>query len=697
MPVLDSRQEEIARLPSDASIFLSGPASCGKTTTGLARLHHLLASGIPGQEIFLLMPQRMLQEPYSELLLNPERLAGGEVTISTIGGLARRTVDLFWPLISETAGFSHPENPPIFLTLETAQYYMARLVRPLLDEQGYFESVTIDRNRLYSQIIDNLNKAAVIGFPHTGIGARLDRAWIGEQSQHRVYSDVQECSSLFRKHCLEHNLLDFSLQLEVFWKYLWPDPLVRSHLVNTYRHLIYDNVEEDVPRAHDLIKEWLPLFGSSFLILDTEAGFRRFLGADIETALLLKESCKQHVALDRSFIQSPAVSSLSRRLSGAIRSGGTHSQPLKMEGDENPKAALEILHARFHPQILDKITLKVEELIGSGIPPQEIAILAPYIPDSLQFSITNRLQAAGIPWRTHRPSRSLRDEPACQAMMTLSAIAHPQWKIHPPPFDVAGALVHTLSGMDLVRANLLTGIVYHSRDLSLAPFDGIRIEVQKRITFQMGNRYTVLRDWLLAYRSSTPFPLDLFLRKLFEDVLATPGYKFHEDFDSVRVAASLVESTYQFRQALNELSDPDDGREYFMLLKDGLIAAQHLEGWRSSEKEAVLVAPAHTFLMMNRPVTVQVWLDPGSSGWYERLSQPLTHPYVLSRGWEQQGVDRSWSDADEVHASHESLAILVNGLLHRCRKGIILAMSELGEAGFEQRGELLRALQNALR
>ena len=60
----------------------------------------------------------------------------------------------------------------MFLTLETAQYYMAHLVRPLL-EQGYFESVTIDRNRLYSQILDNLNKAAVVGFPHTKIGEMM--------------------------------------------------------------------------------------------------------------------------------------------------------------------------------------------------------------------------------------------------------------------------------------------------------------------------------------------------------------------------------------------------------------------------------------------------------------------------------------------------------------------------------------------
>jgi hypothetical protein len=131
-------------------------------------------------------------------------------------------------------GFKNPELPPIFLTLETAQYYMAHLVRPLLEEQGYFQSLTINRNRLYSQIIDNLNKAAVVGFPYTEIGARLDSAWFGDPAQRRIYADAQECATLFREYCLNHNLLDFSLQLEIFTNILWQNEQVRFGLSHRY-------------------------------------------------------------------------------------------------------------------------------------------------------------------------------------------------------------------------------------------------------------------------------------------------------------------------------------------------------------------------------------------------------------------------------------------------------------------------------
>jgi hypothetical protein len=93
---------------------------------------------------------------------------------------------------------------------------------------------------------------------------------------------------------------------------------------------------------------------------------------------------------------------------------------------------------------------------------------------------------------------------------------------------------------------------------------------------------------------------------------------------------------------------------------------------------------------------VQIWLDPGSGGWFERLSQPLTHPYVLSRKWEREEIGRSWSDADEVEASQQSLATLTSGLLRRCRSQLVLAIPDLGESGFEQRGVLLKAFQQVL-
>jgi hypothetical protein len=124
------------------------------------------------------------------------------------------------------------------------------------------------------------------------------------------------------------------------------------------------------------------------------------------------------------------------------------------------------------------------------------------------------------------------------------------------------------------------------------------------------------------------------------------------------------------------------------------VAAQYLRSWQIRPEDAVLLAPAYTFLMANRPVDYQFWLDIGGRGWFERLYQPLTHPYVLSREWPARAT---WTDVEEYTSSQETLQRLTRGLIRRCRRKVYLGLSELSEQGYEHKGPLLQAMQRVLR
>jgi hypothetical protein len=689
----------------DRAIFLEGPPGSGKTTIGVERILYLIQQGIPSESILLLVPQRTLAAPYYDALSDPSLAPGGPVTILTVGGLAQRMVEIFWPLAAEAAGFARPDLPPTFLTLETAQYYMARIVRPLLERDGYFESITITRNRLYSQILDNLNKAALVGLPHTQIGERLKAAWVGEASQMRVYDDAQECAERFRRYCLDNNLLDFSLQLEVFWRVLWREPLCRDYLTDTFRHLVADNLEEDTPLAHDLLGEWLPAFESALLIYDHQAGYRRFLGADPNTAYALRQLCQEQVTFAGSFVTTPNLESLATHIGLSLnrplaeRSSAAPSLP------NSPAPVLNFTFHRFYPEMLDAVTEQIAHLVfNEQVPPGEIAVLAPFLPDALRFSLTERLNRRQIPTRSHRPSRAVRDEPAALAMLTLAKLAHPQWGLCPTKYDVAYALVAAIAELDLVRAQLLTEIVYRVREgqPQLSSFEIIQPETQARITYILGQRYEDLRAWLEAYAAQPVAELDIFFSRLFGELLSQPGYGFHPgdwshpDYTAGEAAANLVESARKFRWAVSLLPDEAGGvgLEYIQMVEDGVVAAQYIPSYQAQPEDAVFLAPAHTFLMRNQPVSYQFWLDVGSRGWFERLYQPLTHPYVLSRGWPQGAL---WSDAEEHEMNQETLYRLAIGLLRRCRRGVFLGMCELNEQGNEQKGPLLKAIQRMLR
>jgi hypothetical protein len=690
---LSREQSALVDRPIKGKLFLEGQPGSGKTTTGVARLMRMITEGVPAESILLLVPQRSLAFPYYELLRRPDLPAGGLVSVVTITGLARRMVELFWPLVARNCGFGHPDQPPMYLTLETAQYYLARLVRPLI-EQGYFETVAIDRNRLYSQILDNLNKSAVVGFDYRTFGERLKAAWQGDPTQLHVYDEAQDCANRFRQYCLDNNLLDFSLLFELFANHLWPSLLCREFLTKTYRHLIYDNIEEDVPVAHDIIRQWLPQFESSLLIYDQDGGYRLFLGADPESGYSLREECDETVQFAYAWLETPELADLRRSLTGRI---------LRQAPDPNPprfRSVFSLSTHRFFPEMIDWVSQSVIDLVANqAVPPGEIVVVSPFLSDSLRFSLMNQLEGAGIPVQSYRASRSLREEAATRSLLTFARLAHPAWGMPLTQNDLRYALMQSISSLDLVRADLLARITYRPNhpEEGLNSFDKIRPEMQDRITYVVGEKYELLRNWLAEYQAGGPLELDIFLSRLFGEVLSQPGFGFHENFDPAAVTARLIESIQKFRWAFGDPPEKGSatlGREYIQMVEDGVLAAQYLQGWENLHDNAVLIAPAYTFLMANRGARYQFWLDVGSLGWYERLAQPLTHPYVLSRSWPG---NSPWTDADEVQANSDAMARLVGGLIRRCSERVSLCTVGVNERGDEQRGPLLQALQFLLR
>jgi hypothetical protein len=692
---LTAQQKMVFQSGFSERVYISGPAGSGKTSAGVEYLSRAVSAGVPADSILVLTPQRSLARPYRQLTTASDFPANGSVSVLTLGGLAQRMISLFWPLVAQTAGFKNPVRPPQFLTLETSQYYLARVMAPLL-QKGYFDAVTIDPNRIYSQILDNMNKAAVVGFGVDEIGRRLTSAWSGSPKQTIVYEQVQSCASEFRKYCLENNLLDFSLQFDLLCRHLWPSLLCKSFLKNSYTHLIYDNIEEDIPAVHDILREWLPDFKSALLIQDTGAGFRTFLGADNTSAESLRSCCDRTLEFTDSFVKSDQVQVLENTLSHAIR----EHQSLPADGGVI-KAACSIDSYRFFPLALDGIVEEIHTLVDeNNVDPAQIVVLSPFLSDSLRFTLTQRFNAAGLPWFTFRPSRSLCEEPPVSALLTLAKVAHPQWGFVPTRHDLRYMLMQFIPELDLVRADLVAQILYspNRAEAGLVSFTQVRSEMQQRITFVVGEKYETLRGWLERYREGTPADLDVFFAQAFGEQLSQRGFSFHEDLEAASLISRLVESARKFRQVISAditANNASLAQEYIRVVEEGLIAAQYLSNWdEQAQNRGILLAPAFTYLMSNRPVQYQFWLDIGSNGWWSRLDQPLTQPYVLSRNWPE---GQQWTAYNDLLTDQATLERVVVGLLRRCGQHVNLISIGMNESGSEERGALLVAVQTMLR
>ena len=690
---LTAAQSALIGQPINRKIWLEGIAGSGKTSVGVERVLFLMERGVPAESILIFVPQRALAQPYIRALREQSSYRGGQVTVHTIGSLSLQMVEMFWFLIAERAGFQHPQDLPNFLSLELVQYFMTLAIEPLVNQRDYFNSVRIDRARLYSQIVDNMNKAALVGFPISAIGMRLKQALGGGVEQAHIFDDAQTCALAFREYCLKYNLLDFSLYLELFRDHVQALPPAQAYLRRRFKHLIVDNVEEDNPASQRFLADLLESCASALIIFDNDAGFRRFLGADPVNARRLRDLCDIQAALNDSLVMQPAVSALGSQLAAQLGTGEA------ADNGADPGPALITEAHRYHPQMVDWVADQISALVHEqAVPPNEIVVLAPFLSDVLRFGLNEGLRKRGIKTRSHRPSRALRDERAARTLLTLARLAHPHWNMAPTEFDIAFALMTAIDGLDLIRAKLLTEMLY--RQGRLLPFAKVEsTAMQDRITFELGERYDRLCRWLQRYiDEGGADAIDIFFKRIFGELLSRSGFGFHGNIDAGNISMNLVDSARNFRWSLDFMSrygeETDLGLDYVKMVDRGVIANFYLRDWVAESEDSVLIAPAYTFLLNNRAVDYQFWLNIGSEGWSRRLYQPLTHPYVLSLGW-QAGVP--WTEEDELEWSRQTLSRLLLALTRRCRQAVYLGFSELSESGYEQRGLLLETIQSLLR
>ncbi len=333
---------------------------------------------------------------------------------------------------------------------------------------------------------------------------------------------MQTCATLFRQFCLQHNLLDFSLQIEVFCSAVWELPQCRHYLGHSFSHLIFDNIEEDMPVAHDLLRHWLDDLRLQPAGLRPRCRLPQLFGRRPRSAYQLQELCDRTLEFPESLVASPAIQSLNAYLASALQGlpippADSPAQPqlpeihiesadqaetsdslAQSEINNQKSKIINLKSTRFYPQMLDWVSSTIAGLVhDQGLPAGEIVVLAPFLSDALRFSLIDRLQRQGVPARSHRPSRSLRDEPATQCLLTLAALAHPGWGVCPSRFDVAYALVQSIrigpGARPAADRDRLPPEGQDSYSDLLRP-DAPR--AAQRITYRLGERFEKLRLWL---------------------------------------------------------------------------------------------------------------------------------------------------------------------------------------------------------
>lgn len=685
--VLELTPSQLAVISADESNFLIGPAGSGKSTALFHRLHRLLESGEQAYTILVLVSETGHIPHFTDAVRDPELGPRSELKIGTYSGLAREMISLLWPLIARPAGFMDAHQPPTFLGYDLAQLLMWRIIKPEMDG-GMFSDLRLRPQQIVSQILDTLNRAALNQLTIEEAERRQLNSWAGDGEHLRHLRDASSTARKFREHCLENNLLDLSLIVQVFNEHLVSHPLLRRYFSERYKHLIVDNLEEQTPVGQDFVKGLIDATETAAISFDIEGGYKRFLGADPDRAMEISDRCHHKYEFEHSFTATEPLLHLSNQVSNFL----IH---IKNPTKEASSAIGTTIVCRYRRELVVAVIDHLAELLEKGARADEIAVITPYLDGALRYSLSSLLKRAGIPYRLLRRRSSPREEPRVRAWITWLALAHPGWDYHPTHFDIAEALSLSISSLDPARAHLVAEKLYDQKEIALRATSHMPQSLQQRVGRNRLNLVEDLRFWLSEHGHGK-HAIDSFLYRLFNDLLAQPRFQPQPDLVGAAVCDWLARSAGHLRQSAAPmgLSEPGQaGSAFIDSIYQGLVSAGPPEMGDPPDPDGVMISTMYGYLLSGQPVRWQVWFDVGANGWWDIPRQPLSNAFVLSRQWRE---DQIWTMADDLAIRNELLSRIIQGLVRRCQDGVILAVSDLDRRGFRQDGPLLRALHPIL-
>ena len=691
MMELSQSQQKIVN--HEGTAFVLGAAGTGKTTAVKHRIESLLQDGEPAYTVLVLVAEHSHREHYLDFMHETDVGAIADLQVTTYSGLARDMVTMFWPLVARPAGFHHAYTPPTWLSYDLAQMLMWEVVTPMLDE-GHFADLRLRPQQIVSQLLDNLNRSALNGMTvEVAIQRQID-AWAGEPEHLRHLLDAKKAGLAFRKICYENNLIDLSLVVDVFHRYLVGGEAFAHYFSERFRHLMVDNIEEQTAVGQAFVLSLMDETVSTTIVYDAGGGYKRFLAADPTLAEQFKARCRLTIGLERRFLEEQGVYHVGRHVKHYLL-GGEATADL----DEVKGALLGTVHGRYRREMLVRLGERLRQLVDEeGIEASDIAIIVPYLDGALRYKLTQSLAQAGLTYQLSRRRASPREEPRVRAWLVWLALAYPTWDIHPTLYDMAEALTLTIHGLDPARAMLLARSLYDPAVPQLRDVRELSAEQIGRVGVETVEKIVVLREWLLHHGANgegESLSLDFFIHALFTELLSQRQFAPEPDVQAAAVCDWLIRLATRLRQsaaAMQLKSDVAIGQVFVEAINNGLVTANPPDLGEPPDPNGVYIGTIYSFLLSEKSVPVQVWLETAATGWWDIPRQPLSNAFVLSQGWDG---EQRWTLEDDARIRNEMLSRVTQGLCARCQRGILLATSELDRRGVRQDGPLWRALQTA--
>lgn len=611
-------------------------------------------------------------------------------------GFFEDEVMLFWSLLIQRLELK--AQFPVRLRPENEQELATRLWRVELDQAIAHSGIS--EARLVRRILDLMQLAALSGVTIEEIPTILEQGLPGTDGQISElpipYVTVGEMLNRWRSWCLYRGLLTYSLITELYWRFLLPDSTYQKHLIERYRAVIADDVDEFPAIARQLFEFFLDHGVACAFGFNPDGAVRLGLGANPNYLVGLRDRCTQ-IDLDRR-----PVSCLLDELGDSIIE--LVSDPVFFASLPD---AIQTIQTTTQAQLIRQTGDVIIKAVQSGqIEPRDIALIGPGIDPISRYALTEILTRKGIPVELLHDQRPLASSPIIRSLLTLLTLIYPGLGRSVDRDTIAEMLVvlsqKTGSSshlIDPVRAGLLADHCFEPHPDRPKLLPSTAFPRWDRLGYQAAEAYESLVQWIELQRSQLeqrliPSPIVLLDRAIQKFFLGGS----HLPFDQLAALRELIETAQHYWEVDDRLrrSDLNDApmsftvRNFIQLLRNGTVTANPFPVrpiGRASN--AVTLATVFQYRSSRRSHRWQFWLDAGSSRWLSGVDSLFAAPLFL-QAWSGQ----AWRVEDTQQMNEQRLRRILLDLLGRTEERLFLCYSDLSTSGQEQTG-VLTSLVNA--
>lgn len=672
----DAQVKQLIEAPAQNSkIILKGPTGCGKSTVLLERYKYMVEHlGVPSEKILILVLNRT-----QSLEWRTKTILKGSGTIwrTSYYGFIQGEIRTYYPiLLKKCSSILNKRIKPIFLTFESAQFLISKVIERQRTKNGIFAGVTSYSDRIAIDLTSNLVKASTSSIPYHEIGSRLyDSLYLKDEMKRKIFKDADDITGAYRDKCMELGVMDFGMAVDLYHNYLLNDEVYMEKLFERVRHLIVDNIEECVPTEVDLIELLLPNINTCLLGYNYEGGYGEVFGSNHQYVKdRIIDKCDT-VTIGKSYTCKEFMYEFSEMLFENIGNDKTLKCSPGVEIERNPAVDL-------RSEMLELIGEHIIRLISEEkYNPSDIVVLSTHADPVTEFVIGRILEKRGYKLKNLARKNRVIDNPFTQALITLTELCHPSFGILPNRDDVR-ALLRLVLKIDPVRSSILAGEICSQRPYAKFPdveFPGL----VEKIGYYNIKKYEYIRNWIDQYRTrANPLSVNEFLQKVFLEVLVS------EDLSETDIlqAKNLIDSARTFVEVVSRFKNINVDKGFIDMVRSGIKSSESIfELEEKLDGGSVLLSTPVAYMASSLKSKVTILTSLSSANWTPRSIKELTNVHVLTKTWDAGSV---YTEEMEEQKQKNYLAMLMRIILKKCRDKLITYESNLSANGFENEGIL---------